>query len=125
MRYSAVSIRNGTLNGPWQQQAILFIPTYSDSSVIYLAQMTTTETAGSVSTTVKYYGDVSYNDGRYVNVSGDTMTGNLTAPSIFIKTGDPTLKIYSGKITDATSDGNICLQTSIDNTDGQSHTYPT
>lgn len=78
MRYSALSIRNGNLTSTWAQQAILFIPTYADSGVMYLAQMTTSDTAGSVTTTVKYYGDVGYNDGRYVNVTGDTMTGPLT-----------------------------------------------
>ena len=62
-------------------------------------------------------------DGRYVNQAGDTMTGNLTVPSLFINTGDPTLKIYSGKVTDAKSDGNICLQTCIDGQDGQTHRY--
>lgn len=45
--------------------------------------------------------------------------------SIFIDTGDPTLKIYSGKIRDGYSDGNICLQTSIDCTDGETHPYAT
>lgn len=78
MQYSALSIRNGNLTSTWAQQAILFIPTYADSGVMYLAQMTTSDTAGSVTTTVKYYGDVGYNDGRYVNVTGDTMTNTLT-----------------------------------------------
>lgn len=66
----------------------------------------------------------------YLPLSGGTMTGNLTTTGIiskwaFINTGDSTLKFYDGKITDAKSDGNICLQTSIDGTDGQSHAYPT
>lgn len=43
----------------------------------------------------------------------------------FIQTGDSTLKIYSGKISESKSDGNICLQTSIDRTDGQTHEFPT
>lgn len=61
-----------------------------------------------------------------LDVRGDTrITGSITASSLFINTGDPTLKVYSGRITDAVSDGNICLQTSIDGTDGQSHAYPT
>lgn len=38
---------------------------------------------------------------------------------------DATLKIYSGKVTDGYSDGFICMQTSIDGTDGQSHSHPT
>ena len=70
----------------------------------------------------RYYTE-SEADSRFVNVSGDTMTGNLTVPSLFINTGDPTLKIYSGRVTDAKSDGNICLQTCIDGQDGQTHSY--
>lgn len=66
----------------------------------------------------------------YLPLSGGIMTGDLTTTGIvskwaFINTGDSTLKIYDGKITNQQSDGNICLQTSIDGTDGQSHTYPT
>lgn len=38
--------------------------------------------------------------------------------------GDATLKIYSGKVTDSYSDGFVKLQTSIDNTDGQTSSYP-
>ena len=57
MRYSAVSIRQGNLTGAWAQQAIMFIPTYEDSSMIYLAQMTTSGTAGTVTTKVKRYSD--------------------------------------------------------------------
>ena len=58
-------------------------------------------------------------------LKGGTLTGNITVPSAFINTGDATLKFYSGKVTDVKSDGNICLQTSIDGTDGESHVYPT
>ena len=61
-----------------------------------------------------------------LDVRGNTtITGFIAASSAFINTGDSTLKVYSGRITDAKSDGNICLQTSIDRTDGQSHAYPT
>ena len=61
-----------------------------------------------------------------LDVRGNTtITGFIAASSAFINTGDSTLKVYSGRITDAKSDGNICLQTSIDGTDGQSHAYPT
>ena len=61
-----------------------------------------------------------------LDVRGNTtITGSITASSAFINTGDSTLKVYSGIITDAKSDGNICLQTSINGTDGQSHAYPT
>ena len=62
--------------------------------------------------------------GQPFNGSGD-VGGQMTSTSIFVQTGDATLKVYSGRITDARSDGNICLQTSIDATDGQSHSYPT
>ena len=56
-----------------------------------------------------------------------------TAPSaklhivgdLFINTGDPTLKIYSGMINDTKSDGNICLQTNIDTRDEETQEYPT
>ena len=62
--------------------------------------------------------------GQPFNGSGD-VSGQMTSTSIFVQTGDATLKVYSGRITDARSDGNICLQTSVDATDGQSHSYPT
>ena len=62
--------------------------------------------------------------GQPFNGSGD-VGGQMTSTSIFVLTEDATLKVYSGRITDARSDGNICLQTSIDTTDGQSHSYPT
>ena len=62
--------------------------------------------------------------GQPFNGSGD-VGGQMTSTSIFVQTGDATLKVYSGRITDGRSDGNICLQTSIDGTDGQSHSYPT
>ena len=62
--------------------------------------------------------------GQPFNGSGD-VGGQMTSTSIFVQTGDATLKVYSGRITDARSDGNICLQTSIDATDGQSHSCPT
>jgi hypothetical protein len=62
--------------------------------------------------------------GQPFNGSRD-VGGQMTSTSIFVQTGDATLKVYSGRITDARSDGNICLQTSINATDGQSHSYPT
>lgn len=62
--------------------------------------------------------------GKPFNGSRD-VGGQMTSTSIFVQTGDATLKVYSGRITDARSDGNICLQTSIDETDGQFHSYPT
>ena len=53
--------------------------------------------------------------------------GSFRASNAFINTGGPTLKIYSGKASDGDgkSDENICFQTSIDGTDGQTHAYPT
>lgn len=53
--------------------------------------------------------------------------GSFRASNAFINTGDATLKIYSGKASDGDgkSDGNICFQTSIDSTDGETHDYPT
>lgn len=53
-------------------------------------------------------------------------TTNLdTQTAFFHPDNDSTLKIYSGRTQDAVSDGHIGLQTSIDNTDGQTHVYPT
>lgn len=53
-------------------------------------------------------------------------TTNLDTQTAFFHPGnDSTLKIYSGITQDAVSDGHIGLQTSIDNTDGQTHVYPT
>lgn len=53
-------------------------------------------------------------------------TINLDTQTAFFHPGnDSTLKIYSGRTQDAVSDGHIGLQTSIDNTDGQTHVYPT
>ena len=48
-----------------------------------------------------------------------------TQTALFHPGDDSTLKIYSGRTQDAVSDGHIGLQTSIDNTDGQTHAYPT
>lgn len=56
---------------------------------------------------------------------GLTTNGTIKANNAFINTGDATLKIYTGRTTDGQNDGNICFQTSIDGTDGQSHAYPT
>ena len=55
-RYSIISCRNGNLNSTWQQQALLFIPTYDDN-MIFLVQMHTGDVAGAVSTTLKRYAD--------------------------------------------------------------------
>ena len=56
-RYSAIDFRAGNLNNSWQQKAYLFLPTYSDSSMIYIVQMSTSSTAGVVTTSVKRYAD--------------------------------------------------------------------
>ena len=56
-RYSLLDFRHGYLNTSWQQKAVLCLPTYLDSKMIYIAQMNTGETAGSVSTNVLRYAD--------------------------------------------------------------------
>ena len=60
-----------------------------------------------------------------LHVNGTFRATNSTVSDLFVNTEDATLKIYTGKTTDAQNDGNICFQTSIDATDGQSHVYPT
>lgn len=60
-----------------------------------------------------------------LHVNGTFRAKNSTVSDLFVNTGDATLKIYTGITTDAQNDGNICFQTSIDATDGQSHAYPT
>ena len=60
-----------------------------------------------------------------LHVNGTFRATNSTVSDLFVNTGDATLKIYTGITTDAQNDGNICFQTSIDATDGQSHAYPT
>ena len=57
MRYSIISYRNGNLNNSWQQQALLFLPTYTGDSTIYLAQMKTESTGGNVTKSIKRYAD--------------------------------------------------------------------
>ena len=53
-------------------------------------------------------------------------TINLDAQTAFFHPGnDSTLKIYSGRTENQVSDGHIGLQTSINNTDGHTHVYPT
>lgn len=66
------------------------------------------------------YADNAIPDGYRLAVNG-----SFRASDAFINTGDSTLKIYTGRTTDGQNDGNICFQTSIDGTDGQSHAYPT
>ena len=60
-----------------------------------------------------------------LHVNGTFRATNSTVSDLFVNTGDATLKIYTGITTATQNDGNICFQTSIDATDGQSHTHPT
>lgn len=71
------------------------------------------------------YWDVS--NGNLFHTKSLQVYGGITSKSIYVNTGDATLKIYSGKASDGDgkSDGNICFQTSIDSTDGETHAYPT
>lgn len=79
MRYSIFSYRNGNLTGSWQQQALLFLPTYSDSNAIYLAQMTTSNTAGTVSTSIKRYIDY---DTTVANITGGNVSSSTNADKL-------------------------------------------
>lgn len=47
-RYSALDFRRGNLNEAWKQKAIMFLPTYGDSEMIYIAQMSVSGTGGEV-----------------------------------------------------------------------------
>lgn len=79
MKYSIFSYRNGNLTGSWQQQALLFLPTYSDSNAIYLAQMTTSGTAGTVSTSIKRYIDY---DTTVANITGGNVSSSTNADKL-------------------------------------------
>lgn len=79
MRYSIFSYRNGNLTNSWQQQALLFLPTYSDSNAIYLAQMTTGDTAGTVSTSIKRYIDY---DTTVANITGGNVSSSTNADKL-------------------------------------------
>ena len=57
MRYSILSYRNGSVNNVWNQQALMFLPTYGENKEIYLVQMNTNATAGVVTKYVKRYTD--------------------------------------------------------------------
>lgn len=96
MRYSIFSYRNGNLTGSWQQQALLFLPTYNDSNAIYLAQMTTSEAAGTVSTSIK----------RYIDY--DTTVANITAGNVATSTNADKLDGYhaNGLFTGLSNSGN-------------------
>ncbi len=96
MRYSIFSYRNGNLTGSWQQQALLFLPTYTDSNAIYLAQMTTSDAAGTVSTSIK----------RYIDY--DTTVANITAGNVATSTNADKLDGYhaNGLFTGLSNSGN-------------------
>lgn len=71
----------------------------SSSQPVYLSNGTITVTTASFLTTSNYTSTL---DSRYVNVSGDTMTGNLTVPNININStitlsSDATIKDNGGK----------------------------
>lgn len=71
-------------------------------------------------------GNISLTSQGYVGIGTFSPSAKLhIVGDLFINTGDPTLKIYSGRINDAKSDGNICLQTNIDTRDGETQEYPT
>lgn len=78
-RYSIISYRNGNLNSAWQQQALMFIPTYSDVNAIYLAQMTTSGTGGVVSTSIKRYVDY---DTTVTNITGGNVASSTNADKV-------------------------------------------
>ena len=63
----------------------------------------------------------------YIGTTEIQATSQLQAlsgiSSIFLNTGDATLKFYSGRTQDGYNDGNICLQTCIDGNDGETHSY--
>lgn len=71
-------------------------------------------------------GNISLTRQGYVGIGTFSPSAKLhIVGDLFINTGDPTLKIYSGMINDVKSDGNICLQTNIDTRDGETQEYPT
>ena len=96
MSYSIFSYRNGNLTNSWQQQALLFLPTHSDSNAIYLAQMTTRDTAGAVSTSIK----------RYIDY--DTTVANITSGNVSSSTNADKLDGYhaNGLFTGLSNSGN-------------------
>lgn len=55
--YMAIDLRTGSMTSTWSQKTIMFIPTYTSQSMIYLAQMTTSATAGAVALSIKRYAD--------------------------------------------------------------------
>ncbi len=83
-------------------------------------------TNNSTGSLYKSYDKLSWQTSSQTLYATKLRTTNLdTQTALFHPGNDSTLKIYSGKTQDGVSDGHIGLQTSIDNTDGQTHAYPT
>ena len=83
-------------------------------------------TNNSTGSLYKSYDKLSWQTSSQTLYATKLKTTNLDTQTAFFHPGnDSTLKIYSGKTQDAVSDGHIGLQTSINNTDGQTHGYPT
>ena len=83
-------------------------------------------TSDSTGTVYKSYDKLSWQTSSQTLYATHLRTTDLnTQTALFHPDNDSTLKIYSGRTQDAVSDGHIGLQTSIDNTDGQTHAYPT
>lgn len=65
-------------------------------------------------------------DYYWANIKISSTSNNYTNPifaSLFLNSGDATLKMYQGKVRDGYSDGNFCLQTCIDGQDGETNSY--
>lgn len=103
MRYSALSIRNGNVNSPWQQQALIFLPTYCDDKMIYLAQMYTGGTGGNPATYVVRYADYD----TIINGNVYSATKLQTARTIWGQSFDGTANINGRFELDGVSQG--CL----------------
>lgn len=85
-----------------------------------------TNTSDSTGAVYKSHDVLSWQTSSQTLYATKLRTINLDTQTAFFHPGnDSTLKIYSGRTQDAVSDGHIGLQTSIDNTDGQTHVYPT
>lgn len=83
-------------------------------------------TNNSTGSLYKSYDKLSWQTSSQTLYATKLRTTNLDTQTAFFHPGnDSTLKIYSGRTQDSVSDGHIGLQTSIDNTDGQTHAYPT